>query len=249
MGNDTRKRQMKLERRAAKRKEKRQVLVRRQSVGLAEQLAAATHCPILHSWITDSLDSEGIGQAAVSRQLADGSVAVASFLVDRYCLGVKDAFAKVTTRSDYEYTFREGDRLALPSRSVSPADVRKLVEDAVAYARSFGIAPHADYARARILLGSIDAGESLAVFEFGRDGKPFFVQGPNDTPARCRQIIALLKMACGPGQYDFLLVASEAEFGQLLPDQDGLEPGDFRDRGLRTIEVLDAWDEDGEDED
>src|SRR5438270_14084869 len=87
MASDAKKRQKKLERRAAHRKEKKHQLVRQKNVGLADKLTAATKYPVLHCWISDSLETEGIGQVGLSRQLPNGSVAFASFLVDRYCLG------------------------------------------------------------------------------------------------------------------------------------------------------------------
>src|SRR5438105_14567096 len=92
---DPRKRQKKLERRTAKRKEKRQFIARRENLGVGHQLTAASRCPVLHCWVADSLQEEGIGSVVLSRELSGGRVAVASFLVDAYCLGVKDAFAVV----------------------------------------------------------------------------------------------------------------------------------------------------------
>src|SRR5207237_10557142 len=102
MATDPRKRQKKLERRNAKRQEKKHRLVRAQHAGVGERLAAATHYPVLDSWITEDLWTQGIGWALLSRQLPDGSVAVAVFLVDRYCLGVKHAVAAVLARYTYD---------------------------------------------------------------------------------------------------------------------------------------------------
>src|SRR6185369_15415262 len=105
MAGDARKRQKKQERRTAKRKKKKHQLVRQQSGGLPERLSAATRYPILHCWITTSIEDEGIGHVVLSRELPGSQVAVASFLVDRYCLGVKDAFAHILPRSVYDERF------------------------------------------------------------------------------------------------------------------------------------------------
>ncbi len=207
MGNDPRKRQKKLERRAAKRKEKRHVRVREQSGGLAARLSAAAAYPVLHSWIGDNIQEQGIGWVVLSRAMPNGSVAVASFLVDSYCLGVKDVFAEILPRSEYDSKYLVKMMKDMPSRSVEPAEARKLLEDVVAYARKIGLSPHPDYARAMILFGDVDAADSDAHFEFGKDGKPFFVNGPNDTPQRCQQILAILNKTCGEGQFDFMIGA------------------------------------------
>jgi hypothetical protein len=38
---------------------------------------------------------------------------------------------------------------------------------------------------------------------FGKDGKPFFMSGPYDTPARCRRIIDTLTRRCGPEGFHY----------------------------------------------
>jgi hypothetical protein len=205
MGNDPRKRQKKMERRSAKRKEKKHLQVRAQSAGLPDRLRAATAFPVLHCWIGDNLDDQGIGWVVLSRQLPGGEVAVATFLVDRYCLGVKNVHAEVLDRVDYDAKYVRKARTDMPMHDASPADARKLLDSAVAYARGLGLPPHPDYPRALLLFGAVDPAESTAEFEFGKDGKPFFFAGPNDTPARCRQIMATLRNSCGPDGFHWLI--------------------------------------------
>lgn len=212
MANDPRKRQRKVERGAAKRKEKKHVRVREQSAGLAERLSAASTCPVLHCWIGDGIAEQGMGLVVLSRVIAHGSVAVASFLVDSYCLGVKDAFAEILPRSAYDDKYLRKMTADMPSRPAAPAEARKLLEEAVAYAQEIGFSPHADYPRAMILFGDIDASDSDAHFRFGKDGKPLFINGPNDSPERCKQIVAILNKTCGPGRFDFLVMGGETMF-------------------------------------
>jgi hypothetical protein len=215
MTADPRKRQKKLERRAAKRSEKKHKLVRAQPAGLADRMAAAAKYPPLHAWIPDVLETEGIASVLFSRELPNGMVAVAVFLVDRYCLGVKDALANVLTRSAYEGQFVREMRSQFPARDVSPACVRKLVEAAVAYAGNLGFAPHPDYHKAKMLFGAVDAGDCAEEFEFGKDGKPFFVAGPHDSLARCRQIVSILNHKCGPGGFEYFVPLAGPE--EILP--------------------------------
>jgi hypothetical protein len=205
MATDPRKRQRKLERRAGKRKEKKHVIAREQSAGLAKRLTEAVRHPVLHCWVTEVLWTEGIGQVLLSRLLPNGTVAVAAFLVDRFCLGVKDAFGLILGRSTYEERFVRESRSRFPVHDVSPAEARKLLEDAVAYARGLGIAPHPDYETAMVLFGDVDASECQKEFEFGKDGKPFFVAGPRDTPERSRQIVSILTHSCGPGGFEYII--------------------------------------------
>src|SRR5438128_2471397 len=118
MGTDPRKRQKKLEKRAAKRKEKKHHLVRAQSRGLAEQMTADSKYPVLHCWIPDNLNKNGIGWVMLSRELPNGQVAVATFLVDSYCLGVKNVVAEVVGRSAYDSKYVRKMTRDMPSRAV-----------------------------------------------------------------------------------------------------------------------------------
>jgi hypothetical protein len=227
MAADPRRRQKKLERRNAKRREKKHSLVRQQHAGIGGQLAAATKYPVLHSWVTEDFWTKGMGWALLSRQLPDGSIAVGVFLVDRYCLGVKDALANIVGRYTYDMDFVRKIQSQFSSREVSPATVRKLVEAAVAYAAGLGLPPHPDYHKARMIFGSIDPRESPEEFEFGKDGKPYFVAGPSDTPQRCRQIVAILTHSCGPDGFRSTIPMATSD--DLMPSGDEGEYGDLID--------------------
>jgi hypothetical protein len=211
VATNPRKRQQKLEKRAAKRKEKKHLIVREQQAGLADRIAAAARHPILDAWIMDGVWTQGLGQVLLSREMPDGSVAIAVFLVDRYCLGVKDAMARFLPRSRYDDDFVRRTRATFGTENATPAKVRKLVEDAVAYAEGLGLHPHADHHKAAPLFGSIDRNECTETFEFGKDGKPFFVSGPHDTPERCRRILATLVEHCGPDGFHYMIKVDDPD--------------------------------------
>jgi hypothetical protein len=220
MGSDPRKRQKKLEKKTAKRKEKRHVQLREQSAGLGDRLAAAAKFPILDSWVTDTVESEGLGWVILSREIPNGTVAVANFLVDRYCLGVKNVHAEILGRASYDHKYARRMRSELPSKAVAPADARKLLEEAAAYARKLGFAPHPDYLKALTLFGAVNAADSTATYEFGKDGQPFYVSGPNDTPERSRQIITILTNSCGPGNFHYMVGMSGSDMLPIGPDDE-----------------------------
>ena len=206
MPTDPRNRQKKLARKAASRKEKKHLIVRQQSVPLATRFALAASAPILHSCISESSWEMGIGQAYLTRLLPDGQVVVAIFLVDRYCLGVKSSMAAIVPRPTYETRYAPGLAGGGKVRHFPPAAVRKYVEGAVAYARELGFAPDEDYQVARLVFGDIDPSTSSETFEYGKDGKPFYVSGPNESAQRSREIVATLARKRGPGGSDFLVL-------------------------------------------
>jgi len=71
--------------------------------------------------------------------------------------------------------------------SVDPSYARKLLRDVAAWAASIGFAPHRDFAAIERLFGDVSADASHAAFQFGREGKPLYVQSPTQlrlpTPA------------------------------------------------------------------
>jgi hypothetical protein len=205
MAADPRKRQKKLQRRAAKSKEKRHALDREKTAGLAGQFAAAAKFPVVECLVAEELFETGIGPVNFARETVNGSVAFASFLVDRYCLGVKNAMIGVVSRFEYESNIRDEMAEQCDFRKITPATARRFVEDAVEFARKLGFPPHRDYARARLLFGSIDPAEATEILECGRDGKPVFIRGPFESSARTARILMTLEQACGPDGFSYTL--------------------------------------------
>ena len=127
-----------------------------------------------------------MGHVVISRFKTTGDAELGVFLLDTYCMGVKNAFFSKMTADEYE----ENMKKMFPSGKIelTPAAGRKLVEDAVAYAAALGIGPHPDYKKACRVLGGINAADCDTKFEFGFNGKPFLISGPSDSMARIEQI-------------------------------------------------------------
>jgi len=208
MAIDPRKRQKKLERRAAKQKAERRELVRRESLGLYPRMKQASAAPILHCGAMEAIFRSGIGSVLVSRELPNGDVAFAAFLVDVYCLGVKNVIVNILPRARYDRDLygkmtREDKWLPL-----KPECARKLVEGAVQYALDLGLPPHPEYRMGRLIFGDISAEACPERYTYGKDGKPFFFAGPYDDPARCQAILRTLENRCGPHGYHYVVPMS-----------------------------------------
>jgi hypothetical protein len=205
MAMDHRKRQKKLDKQKAKKKAERRELARRASQGLGPRFKAAADAPILHCCVYKKIWQEGIGQLLLSRSLSNGSVAFAVFLVDVYCLGVKNAYADIRPRVQYEEKLYNDFRRQFEVIALTPECARKLVEGAVQYAESIGLPPHADYRLAKQIFGDISAESCNEEFVYGKDGKPFFIAGPHDDEYRCRHILKTMESHLGPDGYHFLV--------------------------------------------
>jgi hypothetical protein len=146
------------------------------------QIAGAAHFPIHEALVPAELFELGIGNLFFSRSLPDRRIALGGFLLDVFCLGVKNAFVAIVARDEYLRRlsdFSLGGRL----QPIEPACFRKLVEGGVAYARALGFSPHEDYAVASQIFGDVESSACPRLFEYGRDGKPVYVSGPHETAA------------------------------------------------------------------
>ena len=162
----------------------------------AREWAAAVRAPIADVLVPDNLFKAGIGTVWISRLLPDGRYAMAGILVDTYCLGVKNALFKIFEGAEYPAfldRIRDGPGGALVRQE--PAYARKLVEDAAAYARNLGFEPHPDYRIAGLIFGDIDPAECPVDFSFGLNGRPMYIEGPDDSPAMQRRILKQLGQA------------------------------------------------------
>ena len=79
------------------------------------------------------------------RRTPGGRFALIAFLVDVFCLGVKEVLFNRYDAPEIE-AFIEAMDMTAPLRPVDPPHARKLLRDLVAWSRSLGIEPHADYA-------------------------------------------------------------------------------------------------------
>jgi hypothetical protein len=246
MPGQQKKRQKKLERRAAKRKQRHKSLIKQRNRGLYERFVAAARSPVLHSYISETVWSGSLGGVLLSRELPNGEVAFGHFLVDLSCMGVKDVFGRVVSRAEYNHLVEDiNEHYEL--LQATPADVRNLVEGAVEYARNLGLEPHPDYQRVAPIFGDIDRQEAKKHFEFGdSDGRPHFVAGPNETPQRCYQILSILEHSCGKGGFDFT-VPFLSEIPESLRDDVRLISENGEEIELLPLDMDDEDDEDDED--
>lgn len=205
MAVDPRKRQKQLARKKAKHQSNKANKQTQALRAAGRALEAAGTAPILHAFVSDNLWDQGLGYVILSRTLPGGQVAHANFMLDIFCLGVKDAYFDIGTPEHYRATVLEGIGQRFNLVKIEPAAARKLVEGGVDYAASFGLSPHPDYAKAKRIFGDIDPSECEEEFEYGKDGHPLFIQGPYDSPEKVRRIMLAI------GRRQAMTIDSQAE--------------------------------------
>jgi hypothetical protein len=156
----------------------------------------------------DNLDvgSSGLGMVFVARSISN-RFRVCTYLVDYWCLGVKDVIGpRQMDRTKYE-AFLQNVYHMYPEgyAEITLQQAQDIVLGAVAYAASLGLKPHADFAATREHLGEWSGQTDI---EFGRDGKPFFIAGPYDN---ANMIMRTLSQKSGDNKFDFIIPTDDPE--------------------------------------
>jgi hypothetical protein len=198
MSKNEARRQKQLAKKKAKRDEKRTQMARQSSDNPLIRLAEAESWPIVDALVPETLWARGIGQLILTRRLPDGRLALGNFLVDVFCLGVKDAYWNIISEWDFDKLKHRLEEMG-PLYPATPEQFAKLVFGAVDYAQAIGIPPHADFRHARLLLAGIDPSKCTDTFTFGKDGKPFYMNGPHDSPEKINVIMHKIRLAGGEG--------------------------------------------------
>jgi hypothetical protein len=193
--------------RARKAQRRKQVVAQKRRAELLEaslpaRVLRAAHVPIQHCSLTESVFDTGMGTLVVARGATPHHIALSSFLIDLFCLGIKDVMFESVESEVFEMYVDAMDA-ASPMVSVDPGYARKLLRDLAAWSQSIGFAPHRDFAVVERMFGDVSADASDAVFRFGRDGKPVYIPGPSDTAPLIRRRIEQLQKYLGDDGFGF----------------------------------------------
>lgn len=181
-------------------------------------LRQARQYPIADCWVQRDWEKSGLAVVVVTRQQPDGGLIFGNYLVDTYCLGVKNTYWNA------DISFSEFQRDFLPKFysavgrpiKISPELAHEIVYGGVEYARQFGFKPHRDFAKSQLVL-DLPADRSVTgKVKFGQDGKPLFVAGPHDN---VDAVLRQLSRTAGEGNYHYLLPLGDP-MGELLDDED-----------------------------
>lgn len=205
MARNEQRRQKKLADKKSKRKIEQRVVARAESSGIAGGMAAASLWPVTQARIATTLWDDGIGYVLLVRRGPGGLTAMGLFMLDVYCLGVKDVAARIAPDHTISATLARLSEKGYRWIDVSPEHVRKLVEDTLGYALSLGLAPHRDCAAAMRIFGDLESSKCATEFTFGSEGKPLFIAGPFDGPNRITEIVKTLRRTCGPDGFHYIL--------------------------------------------
>jgi ribonuclease HI len=151
-----------------------------------------------------------MAEVLIVRQTVNLKYVAGVYLVDVFCLGLKDTFVTATPNYADISALRRGFSHKL--EEIPYEDARSVILGAVEYARQLGFEPHEDWTLSRPM---VEADRPFnAKFTFGHSGKPLYVQGSNDPPDFMAKLWSLiekkdahfLSFNPGPGGYGVVLI-------------------------------------------
>ncbi len=169
-------------------------------------LQHARDYPLYGCWIMAGWQGAGITPVVVAREQEPGRVMFGVYMVDLYCLGIKDVF----TRTDYSLNRFERELPKLCSYEPEKCSVElahEVIYGGLEYAANLGFQPHPDYHKmmADLMLDPPDAHPRLDQVSFGKGGKPFYVSGPYDDEKKIASVVNTLTRTCGKGNFNVLV--------------------------------------------
>ena len=212
----------KKERQRLKRKQKREQWKRRQSGSpykLISQRGEVVEC-----WINSDWRERGQASAFVVRRNPTGGMAVASFFVDLWCAGLKDAWGLL--EADRERLDRMTDnmdeQLDGTLMKVDLDEIRQVVAGALRFAKRNGFRLPRHYDRWTAFLGDLGDWQHQAdLTHFGVDGDPDRLRwvAPMEDLRR-RLIGSTVEEFCARPDIEFIVVGEGAPFDGIGLDDD-----------------------------
>ena len=205
MDRRAKRREKKRQNRAQAKKEARSLAARRPSelTLLLRSAARGAFGPCFVSSGWDDPGSPALVTVVVTRRLPTGELVPGTALVDRTCLGIKNAFASEPLEprelTDYIAQLAEAHGGMLPCE---PIVAQSVVFHARDYAQSLGFEPHRDFPAA--LFGPRP--EVLVDTPWHAPEKPIYLSGPYDDTST---ILSRLEKAVGFGNFEHIDLSAE----------------------------------------
>jgi len=157
--------------------------------------------PIQQCLISDGYEQDLLSMCLIIRKQPSNYLSFAFFMIDRHCLGIKNVIVNCNVTPDViEELIDKATHNLGPMKEVSPEYFHNLVYGAHDYAESIGFRPNKDFSLAEFLLNPELVDDGIDDFEFGMDGKPYFISGPDDN---VQKILNILNRTVGEGNYNY----------------------------------------------
>lgn len=166
-------------------------------------------------YVSDDIEEMGEGHVIVSRKHTGGRVSIAFYLIDIWCVGVKDSFYRLRLEDDEFKEMIDTYRLGL--RECCYDEAHNWIFGAIAFAEEAGIEPDKSFKVTRYMLEEDDDNIPLIEYEYGKNGKHTLV---THTRLEASRYLPLLEKNLGKDNFDYILNADDEDWDDDLDDDD-----------------------------
>ncbi len=157
--------------------------------------------------INEDWQEGGMAKVLISKKMPSGKLIASSYLLDIFCLGVKNTFYQFNID---EFDYEDIKKRVYPEDQImkecDPVFIHNLIFGSVDYAYDLGFSPQKDFKITEYLLNPDFITDEINEIEFGKNGEPFFISGPDDN---VNLIINKLNESVGEGNYKFMIGGPE----------------------------------------
>ncbi|MFQ5502665.1 MAG: hypothetical protein ACE5EQ_10260 [Phycisphaerae bacterium] len=157
-----------------KRKQRRAELTRRQAGSPYQRIGRSGE--VVACYINEDWEKSGFASLFVLRRSRDQGLVLAAFLVDLWCIGLKDAWGRLDiTMDEFKNGILNSHRRVVDLVRIDLDTVKHLVAGGIRFAHQNGFKLPHRYQRWTAMLGDIGDWKSANLREFGHDGKLCYV--------------------------------------------------------------------------
>lgn len=207
----SKRRQKKRAKRKRRQKAKKKEMRRRKSSSSStsnpkRMIRRAGDFPVHECLINADWQEKMMANIILSRRQPDGLIAFGAYLVDIGCLGLKSTFCNANfSTARYEQELKGGMEGGMDLVPCPLPLAHEIIYGGIDYAEELGFQPDRDFRLSRHFLEPRSRYENEKTgVEFGEEGQPVYVAGPNDD---VRKVMQTLDRAVGEGNYKFILPA------------------------------------------
>ncbi|MBI2270454.1 MAG: hypothetical protein HYU69_08885 [Bacteroidetes bacterium] len=180
----------------------------------------ARSLPIGKCYITEDWENGGMANLIITRKHVTGNVTLGFYLIDLYCLGLKDTYFLFNIPPDEfeDILVKFSANTEAPMIECEYKLAHNVIYGGIGFAEDYEFNPHKDFRITQFILEEDSEDVPLIDIAFGKDEKPFIIQSPAMTQREFERYIATLEKTAGAGNYDYIAEVGDDEDEDYIQD-------------------------------
>ena len=161
----------------------------------------AKNYPLFECLINTDWQGKGMAHIFLSRKQPSNKLILGVYLVDIFCLGLKNTFCNANLSMEEYQKLKLSILKETAISAYPPGKACKIIFGAIEYARRLDFKPQKDFDLSQYVLEGLQNNDCDLTLEFGKDGKPLYIAGPDDD---FEAIIETLRKNVGEDNFHFI---------------------------------------------